>query len=598
MMMLFALLLVACSSLGIPTSEEPAEVDIDEGLVVASPEAAEEVEPTAAEPAQEAEAPTEPAEAPTPEPEAPVAEAEPEELRPLADDQIMILPGGDPPTMDPHLSGDATSAEYMVELYSGLMAYNIDLELIPDVAESYEISEDGTVYTFQLRENAQFQDGSPILAEDFKWSFERACDPATQSPTAATYLGDVVGCLDKLAGDADEISGVEVIDDQTLQITIDAPKGFFLAKMTYPTAYVLDQDTVEGNPDWTVEQPNGSGPFILEDFSPDEGAIVLMRNDNYYRDPQPILERVLYLVNVPILPLNGYEAGLGQLGLPDDVFYDAVPVSSINLSRVTDPNNPLNEEFVSSNSLSVFYIGFNVNEPPFDDVMVRQAFNLALDKRRIVRLVFQDTVPVANGIVPPNMPGYENPDLSDYEYDPDRALALIAESSYGDVVDLPEVTLNVSGSGGEVGPIVEAVIESYIATLGIEVQVEQVPWPDFLADLNRAENPYQMYQLGWIADYPDPQNFLEVLFYSGSGQNHGHYSNPEVDALLDQARETTDPAERLALYQQAEQMILDDAAWIPIYFDVENWLIKPYVQNLRIPPLKIPKLQYVSIAEH
>jgi oligopeptide transport system substrate-binding protein len=195
------------------------------------------------------------------------------------------------------------------------------------------------------------------------------------------------------------------------------------------------------------------------------------------------------------------------------------------------------------------------------------------------------------------MPDYENPDLSDYEYDPERALELITESSYGDVSELPEITLNVSGSGGSVGSLVEAVVESYKQNLGVELMVEQAPWPEFLADLNQPDPPYQMYQLGWIADYPDPQNFLEVLFHSDSAQNHGNYSNPEVDALLDQARRTSDPDERLALYQQAEQKILDDAAWVPLYFGVENWLVKPYIYGFTIPPLKIPKLQYISVAE-
>jgi oligopeptide transport system substrate-binding protein len=239
-----------------------------------------------------------------------------------------------------------------------------------------------------------------------------------------------------------------------------------------------------------------------------------------------------------------------------------------------------------------------VDKPPFDDEKVRQAFNLALDKRRMVKLVFQDTVPVANGIVPPTMPGYQNPDLSDYEYDPERALALIAESSYGDVSELPDITLHVSGAGGAVGPIVEAIVESYKANLGVEIAVEQTPWPQFLEGLNEPDPPYQMYQLGWIADYPDPQNFLEILFHTESAQNHGGYSNLEVDTLLDQARGTPDVEERLGLYQQAEQMILDDAAWIPLYFGVENWLVKPYVQGFQIPPIKIPKLQYISIAEH
>jgi ABC-type transport system substrate-binding protein len=249
---------------------------------------------------------------------------------------------------------------------------------------------------------------------------------------------------------------------------------------------------------------------------------------------------------------------------------------------------------VSINVLSVDYVGFNVNEPPFDDVNIRRAFNLALDKRSIVKSAFQGDVYVANGIVPLSMPGYQNPDLSDYEFDLEHALDLIAESSYGNVSQLPPITLHVGGGGD----VEQAIVASYRTNLGLEIAVERVPWSSFVTDLNRPDMPYQMYRLGWIADYPDPQNFLEILFHSESSQNYGGYSNPTVDDLLNEARGTQNVRERLALYRQVEQHLLDDAAWIPLYFEIENWLIKPYVQNFRIPPIKAPKFQYVSIAEH
>lgn len=515
----------------------------------------------------------------------------------LAKEQVLILPGGNPPTFDPHLSGDATSAEYVVEIFSGLMAYDPALNLIPDLAESYEISDDGLVYTFNIRPEAKFQDGKPVRAQDFKWSFERACDPATRSYTADTYLGDIVGCRDKLQDRADEVAGVVVIDDLTLQLTIDEPKSFFLAKMTYPTAYVLDRENVEmGGPTWFTE-PNGSGPFKLS--LPNPNLIVLEKNQNFYRDPQPVLGRVLYLVNVPVDLRTGYEKGfppkiVEALELPDKATYDIIPVSLSDYARVTDPNNAVSGEFVSTNALSVFYIGFNVRQPPFDDVKIRQALNLGLDKERVVKAIYRGTVPVANGIVPPGMPDYDNPDLKGYEFDPERALALIAQSSYGDVAQLPPITLHVSGAGD----IVEALVKSYEQNLGLQIEVEELPWAEFLQDLNRPDSPYQMYQLGWIADYPDPQNFLEILFHSDSAQNHGGYSNPAVDVLLNEARGAQDANERLALYQQAEQLILDDAVWIPLTFDVENWLVKPYVQNYQIPPIKVPKFQHILIAEH
>lgn len=599
--------MLACGSLGLPFTAEEATAPPLPTSTTAAPSASngnpDDDPVTIAEPTSEtlptsipqATTPPETDSPPTAEPTTAEADTLPSDSADLAERQIFILPGGDPPTLDPHLSGDATSAEYVVEIFSGLMAYDQELNLIPDIAESYDISEDGLVYTFKIREAAKFQDGKPIRAGDFKWSFERACDPATGSHTADTYLGDIIGCRAKLQGEADEVAGVVVLDDLTLQLTIDQPKGFFLAKMTYPTAYVLDQANVEsGGVQWYTA-PNGSGPFVLDEFAPDESIITLVRNENFYRQPQPILERVIYLVNAPVNPMTGYEQGLPFSS--SEVVYDAIEIGSAGLSAATDPNNPLSKEFRSVNSLSIFYIGFNVAKPPFDEVEIRQAFNLALDKRRIVKIAYQGAVPVANGIVPPNMPGYENPDLSDYEFDPEQALALIAESSYGDPSELPDITLHVSGVGGSVGPVIESVVESYKINLGIEIAVEQSPWPEFLNELNSPNPAYQMYQLGWVADYPDPQNFLEILFHSESTQNHGDYSNPELDALLDQAKATRDEATRLALYQQAEQMILDDAAWVPIYFDVETWLVKPYVKNFQVPPLKIPKWQYVYLVE-
>jgi len=516
---------------------------------------------------------------------------------PLADEQILVLPGGNPPTFDPHLSGDATSAEYVVEIFSGLMAYNPDMKLITDIAESYTVSDDGLVYTFKIRPDARFQDGKSIRAQDFKYSFERACDPATGSHTADTYLGDIIGCRDKLQGLAGEVEGVEVVDDLTLRLTIDEPKGFFLAKMTYPTAYVLDQENVEsGGPTWFTE-PNGSGPFKLAEVSPN--VIILEKNENFYGDPKPILDQVIYLINVPVALLDGYQEGfpdniVDQFGLPAGLTYDVIPVGLANYSKLTDPYNPLSQDFRTTNGLSVFYIGFNVNEPPFDDLNIRQAFNLALDRERLVKALYRGTTPAAHAIVPPGMPGYDNSELQGYQFDVERAQQLIAESSYGSVDNLPPITLNVS-SGGD---IEEAIVRSYEENLGLTIDVEEMSWPDFLKDLNQPNIPYQMYELGWVADYPDPQNFLEILFHSKSAQNYGGYNNPEVDALLDKARGTLDDKERAALYLQAEQLILDDAVWIPLTFDAGNWLVKPYVYNYQMPPIKVPKFQYAAIAEH
>jgi oligopeptide transport system substrate-binding protein len=504
---------------------------------------------------------------------------------PPADGQVLTVPGGDPPTLDPHLSGDATSAEYVVEIFSGLVTFDRDLNLVPDLAERWEVSDDGTVYTFFLRENARFHNGKPVRAQDFKWSLERACDFRTRSTTADTYLGDIVGCRDKLRGNADEVKGVRVIDDQTLEITIDKPRVYFLAKLTYPTAYVLDQENVErGGRTWT-DKPNGTGPFKLAEFNFGE-RIVLERNDDYYREPMPQLERIDFVLS-----------GGSRMVMYEQGELDMTSVGLNDIERVTDPTNPLNAELNIVESMGIFYIGLNTNQPPFDDMKVRQAFNYALDRQRIVDVVYKKTVPVAWGVVPPTMPHYNNPDLKPLEYDLQKALELIAESKYGDVSEFPDITFHVLGAGGATGRIIEAIVASYEENLGVQIEVQQTDWATFLSDLTRTDNPNQMWggEAGWIADYPDPHDFLDVLFRCDSMQNHTGYCNPKVDDLLDQAGSEEDPDRREALYRQVEQIVVDEAPWVPLFFEVQYWLVKPYVKDAYIPPMVIPKYQYYHL---
>jgi oligopeptide transport system substrate-binding protein len=502
--------------------------------------------------------------------------------RPVA---VLNLPGAEPPTLDPALTQDATSASYIIEIFSGLVTLNQDLEVVPDIAQSWEVSDDGRVYTFHLRRDVKFHDGKPVTAHDFKYSIERACDPDTGSVVADTYLGDIVGAQAKLRGQADEVSGVVVVDDYTLEITIDSPKAYFLSKLTYPTAFVVDRENVEG-PDqpWT-DKPNGTGPFRLAEY--ELGLrIVLERNEAYYGTPKPTLDQVNFLL-----------AGGSAMTMYETGELDAVPVGLTDIERVLDPSNPLHKELsITVPTLSIYYIGFNVNKPPFDDRKVRQAFNYAIDKDKLVNVVLKKTQVKAEGILPPGMPGY-NKNLKGYPYDPEKARQLIAESRYGDVSKLPEITLNVSGGGGATARQVAAIVEMYKQNLGVDIAIQQTEWATYLWDL-RAHR-YQMFGVtsGWIADYPDPQDFLDILFHSKSRNNDTEYSNPEVDRLLEEARVEQDFEKRMALYQQAEEIILEDAPIVPLTHDAEYWLTKPYVKGMTYPPVIIPKLKYVSISK-
>ncbi|MGH2543755.1 MAG: ABC transporter substrate-binding protein, partial [Ardenticatenaceae bacterium] len=206
------------------------------------------------------------------------------------------------------------------------------------------------------------------------------------------------------------------------------------------------------------------------------------------------------------------------------------------------------------------------------------------------------TVTPAYGIIPPGMPGH-NPDLEGLRFDAARAKELLEQSKYGGAEGLPPLTLHVSGGGGAAGPQVEAIVEMWKQNLGVDVAIEQTEWATFLFDVSRKPNPYQAFSVGWIADYPDPQNFLDILFHCDSLDNKTGYCNPQVDELLEAARVEQDEAQRLELYRQAEELIVQDAAWVPLWFNKGYVLVKPWVEDYLFPPTIVPVLKYVEIAQ-
>ena len=505
----------------------------------------------------------------------------------------------DPPTLDPHLTSDTTSAGLVVEIYSGLVTLNTDLQLVPDIAERWKISDDGTLYTFYLRENAKFHDGKRVTASDFKWSIERAASPETASPVADTYLGDIVGVEAVLEGESTDISGITVIDETTLQIQIDAPKAYFLAKLTYPTAYVLDRENVEaGGRTWT-DNPNGTGPFRLKEYRIGE-RIILERNENYYLEPAHLDSIAMNL------------AGGQSMAMYENDEIDITGVGLFDIDRVLDPNEELNKELiVAPPDFSVSYVGFNASMAPFDDSKFRQALNHAVDKELIATEVLSELVEPAYGILPPGFPGY-NPDLTGLEFDPELARELICDSAYGDqttcdlhaageaVTDLsfydgPRIVITVPGTGGTIGLDLEVVIEMWFQELGVEVEIQQVEWATYLQDLD--QHRFQAYGgLGWEADYPDPQDFLDILFHTESSLNHGRFSNLEVDSILEEARTEPDINRRVELYHQAEELIVKDAAWLPLWYTGERYvLIKSHVEDYRVTPMIVPKLKNIRL---
>ena len=487
-------------------------------------------------------------------------------------DQALVLAGGEstnPRTYDPHTthgSGDK-------RIFSGLVSFDPQLNLTPDIAESWDVSEDGVIYTFHLRENAKFHDGRAVVAKDFVYSLERAASPDLASDTALTYLGDIVGIYDYAFGETDHVEGIQALDEHTLEIKIDAPKPYFLLKLTYPTAFVLDKENVEGDEEW-YRHPNGTGPYRLIEWTSFERIVYEANQDFYLGAP-----------SIPYIVVNLYAGYSQRLYESGDV--DIAGVSSIE--RFTDPTEPLHNELLTGVSLCTSYVVFDSTQPPFDDVNVRKAFSMAFNRQQYIDVVLEGHALPAHGVYPPGLPGF-NIALEGLPYDPAQARELLKSSKYG--TDLPPIVFTDSGIGSYIGADVAALADMWKKNLGVTITVENLE-PNYYLDQIYSGNHGQLLSSGWCADYPDPENFADVLFHSGSNQNNGNYSNPELDTLLEAARTEQDVTKRIQMYQQAEQLIVDEAAALFTIHYLDYQLVKPYVKGYVLTPIDIPIERYM-----
>jgi ABC-type transport system substrate-binding protein len=490
--------------------------------------------------------------------------------------EALVLSGGEstnPRDYDPATT--ISSGDKLV--FSGLVSFDPKLNLTPDLAESWDVSADGTVYTFHLRENAKFHDGKPVTAQDVIYSWERAASPKLESETVLTYLGDIVGIQEIANGQAEHASGLVAIDDHTLQVTIDAPKPYFLYKLTFPTAFIVDKANVESGEEW-YRQPNGTGPYRLKEWKRFESIVYEASLDFYLGKP-----------SIPYVVFQLF-TGAG-LRLYESGEIDMTGIGSYNANRFLDPTEPLHEELLTGVNLCTGYVTFDTTRPPFDDVNVRKAFSLAFDRQKYIDVVLKGHALPANGLYPPGLPGF-NTELRGLPYDPGQARQLLKQSRYGGPEGLPPIVFTEAGIGTHIGANVAAMAQMWEQNLGVTITVENLE-SNYYSDQIYAGNHGQLFIGGWCADYPDPENFADVLFHTGSQQNNGGYSNPELDTLLEQARVEQDVNRRMAMYQQAEQMLVDNAAALWTTHSLSYQLVKPYVKGYTFTQIDIPIERYM-----
>ena len=495
----------------------------------------------------------------------------------IARDTAFTMPLGEPSTLDPHVARETTSHFYVSSIFSGLVKLDEGLSVVPDLAESWDVDESGTIYTFTIKEGITFHNGRPITAADFKYSLERATDPELHSDTAFLYLADIVGVHEKLEGEASEISGVVVVDDRTLRITIDAPKEYFLAKLTYPSSYVVDSAAVEGQGEewWRAESLNGSGPYTLHSW--DEGEVIILKRFDDYHTPVTMQHIISPFRALP--GANGRDMYMS--GYWDGIF---VRLSSVDRYRTDTAFSSHLQEF---DQLVSYYVGIDTDQAPLDNPTVRRAFAMAVDRQKLIDELFDGNVQLANGLLPPGIPGYSE-DLQGIPFDPEGAKRLLAEAGYGE--DLPEITFLATGRDGEPSSMVRFLLDSWEENLGVTVTPTLVDPEEYIYHLE--EQTGHLFTYGWVADYPDPENFLDLLLHSES--HDSRYFNPFYDSLLEQARVTQDREARLQLYRQAEQLLLDDAGIIPLFHVHEFALIQPYVRNFAVGPVGQPVIANVE----
>jgi peptide/nickel transport system substrate-binding protein len=470
----------------------------------------------------------------------------------------------EPQALDPHAVTAVNDFRILMNIYDGLVRYaSGTLEVEPSLATSWDISDDGTVYTFSLREGVSFHDGSPFNAEAVVFNFDRMLvEDHPYHDTGPFPLSFFFSA----------VQDVEALDDMTVQFTLNAPYAPFLSNLAYPTGLIVSPAAVMEHGAEFGRHPSGTGAFVFEEWRANE-AVVVTGNADYWGGA-PALEAVVFR---PITDANTRVAEMLAGGI--DMMVEVPPVA---LSEFGGDGF----QIVEQAGPHVWFLILNALEGPFADVRVRQAANYAINKEAIVNDVLEGTAAVAAGPTPPAFAWAYNDELEPYPYDPDRARALLAEAG----VENPEITFYVTeGGSGMLDPVaMGTAIQADLEAVGFDVTIETYEWNTFLGRVNPGlEGQADMAEMAWMTNDPDTLPYLALrtgAWPAEGGFNSGYYSNPEVDALLEEARSSTDQDRRAELYRQMQVIVQEDAPWVFVANWVQNAVTSDRVENFALEP--------------
>ncbi|MBP2654518.1 MAG: ABC-type transporter, periplasmic subunit [Firmicutes bacterium] len=500
---------------------------------------------------------------------------------------LRMVIGGEPQTLDPDKLTGVPEANYTQALFEGLTELDANGQPLPAAADKWEVSPDGLKYVFHLRAN-KWSNGEPVTARDFEFAWKRILNPATAAEYAY-MLFPVKGAEAYNSGKASaDAVGIKALDDNTLEVSLEKPTAYFLALLAHQSTFPLNQKIVEANGDnWASDTSTlvGNGPFKLKEWV-HGGKLVMVKNDQYWDKDNVKLARIEWsLVEEMGTALSMFENN--QL----DFAYQP-PMTEVERLKKES-------KLRTSKLIGTYYYEFNTRKAPFDNIKVRKAFALAIDRESIVKNVLHDVHKPAYAWIPS---GFTNPatkaDFRDeggtlLQANVAEAKKLLAEAGYPDGQGLPPITL-LYNTNEDNKAVAEAVQEMWKKNLGVTVELMNQEWKVYM-DARQAGN-FQIARARWIGDYTDPMTFGDYLL-TNCGNNYGKYSNPAYDKLIATAQASNDQAVRMQAMHDAEKIAIGDMAVLPVYFYSEWYCINPKVNGMIMPPNSIYNLKYVSIED-
>jgi oligopeptide transport system substrate-binding protein len=507
--------------------------------------------------------------------------------------QLVAQIGPNPETIDPALNSAVDGGNMLILAFDCLLNVDKDNKIIPGAAESYEVSEDSLKWTFHLRKDLKWSDGSALTANDFVYSWKRVADPATAAPYAETVLGMVKGYDDAAAGNIDAL-GVSAPDDTTFVVELAHPCVYFDKLAAFATLSPVNQATIEKNGDAWATAPESyitNGPFYISEWVP-SSYILFTKNPNY-RDKDSIkLDSIkLLLMEDPNAAYAAYQTG-------EALLIKDVPTAEI-------PSLQGKEDFHIDPLLGTYYLDLNNTLPQFSDPKVRMALSLAIDRNYVAGTLMQGTYTAATNFIGTAVADWDGSnfmdnansgkpyiDPNDFEGNLQKAKDLLAEAGYPNGEGFPTIKYSTNDSGYH--KVVAQYLQQAWKELGITVDVEVVEWASF-TPLRRAGD-YESSRDGWVFDYNDASNMLDVMV-STNGNNNAKYNNPEFDALMDKAAAESDAKTRSGYLHQAEDVLMADAGIIPVAYYNEFYLQSPKITGSWHSPYGYWYLQYADVTE-